>query len=159
MTTMSLNEKYQQMQKQASQKKEEAKNLLPQTQDKEHYEDVDHIINTVIEEIWDEFDDDGDYVSFVDQVLIAFKKATGKTASQIGPIHPLFIETQVIESDPARGDEVRLNLGKTIIRTYDGEIHCADGPAVTTEGGPNFYFHQGRLLSEEEFTFFSQLTG
>ena len=32
---------------------------MPESLDKEHYEDVDHIINTVIEEIWDEFDDDG----------------------------------------------------------------------------------------------------
>ena len=32
--------------------------MLPESQDKEHYEDVDHIINTVIEEIWDEFDED-----------------------------------------------------------------------------------------------------
>lgn len=39
---------------------EQARNqLMPTSQDKEHYEDVDHIINTVIEEIWDEFDDDG----------------------------------------------------------------------------------------------------
>ncbi len=39
---------------------EEAARAVPAAnQDKEHYEDVDHIINTVIEEIWDEFDDDG----------------------------------------------------------------------------------------------------
>lgn len=31
----------------------------PPDQDKEQYENVDHIINTVIEDIWDEFDDDG----------------------------------------------------------------------------------------------------
>ncbi len=30
-----------------------------QSGDKEQYDDVDHIINKVIEELWDEFEDDG----------------------------------------------------------------------------------------------------
>jgi Ca2+-binding EF-hand superfamily protein len=47
--------------------------LLPQTQDKEHYEDVDHIINTVIEEIWDEFDDDGNGTLDVDETHLFVK--------------------------------------------------------------------------------------
>ena len=54
---MSVTEKYQQLQKR-NVKLEEQRNQTPNV-DKEHYEDVDHIINTVIEEIWDEFDDDG----------------------------------------------------------------------------------------------------
>lgn len=54
---MSVTEKYQQLQKRNT-KLEEQRNQTP-NENKEHYEDVDHIINTVIEEIWDEFDDDG----------------------------------------------------------------------------------------------------
>ena len=39
------------------------------------YEDVDHIINTVIEEIWDEFDDDGNGTLDVDETHL-FVKST-----------------------------------------------------------------------------------
>lgn len=32
---------------------------MPENAGVEHYEDVGHIIDTVVEEIWAEFDDDG----------------------------------------------------------------------------------------------------
>ena len=56
-----MNEKYKLLEdkRQQEAKKAEANKLAPASQDKEHYEDVDHIINAVIENIWDEFDDDG----------------------------------------------------------------------------------------------------
>ena len=57
------------MQKQQTKVSENA----PQTQ--EQYEDVDHIINTVIEEIWDEFDDDGNGTLDVDETHL-FVKST-----------------------------------------------------------------------------------
>jgi Ca2+-binding EF-hand superfamily protein len=38
-----------------------------------HYEDVDHIIDTVIEKIWDEFDDDGYGTLDVDETHLFVK--------------------------------------------------------------------------------------
>ena len=38
-----------------------------------HYEDVDHIIDTVIKKIWDEFDDDGYGTLDVDETHLFVK--------------------------------------------------------------------------------------
>lgn len=59
----------------SKQAEQEARNLIPQAQAQEQYEDVDHIINTVIEEIWDEFDDDGNGTLDVDETHL-FVKST-----------------------------------------------------------------------------------
>jgi hypothetical protein len=71
-TGMSVTEKYHQLQQ-----KQQAQFQKPseEPQGQEHYEDVDHIINTVIEEIWDEFDDDGNGTLDVDETHL-FVKST-----------------------------------------------------------------------------------
>ena len=55
---LTMNQRFQQMQEKSkhSEKTDDVKQ--PAAPAKEVYEDVDHIINTVIEEIWDEFDED-----------------------------------------------------------------------------------------------------
>lgn len=55
---LSVTEKYQQLQKEKNMKEASQQQHSFEPEQKEVYEDVDHIINTVIEEIWDEFDED-----------------------------------------------------------------------------------------------------
>ena len=65
MNSLSVTEKYQQLQR--NDKQDSKNHLHSMNEQKEVYEDVDHIINTVIEEIWDEFDDDGNGTLDVDE--------------------------------------------------------------------------------------------
>ena len=55
---LTMNQRFQQLQEKSKHSEKTDEPKQPAAPAKEVYEDVDHIINTVIEEIWDEFDED-----------------------------------------------------------------------------------------------------
>lgn len=72
---MTMTEKYKQLQVQREAEAAKQQEKKMQSGDKEQYDDVDHIINKVIEELWDEFDDDGNGTLDIDETK-AFVKTT-----------------------------------------------------------------------------------
>ena len=72
---MTMTEKYKMLQSQREAEQAKKQAVATAQNDPEKYDDVDHIINKVIEELWDEFDDDGNGTLDIDETK-AFVKTT-----------------------------------------------------------------------------------
>lgn len=70
-----MTEKYKMLQSQREAEQAKKQAVATAQNDPEKYDDVDHIINKVIEELWDEFDDDGNGTLDIDETK-AFVKTT-----------------------------------------------------------------------------------